>query len=89
MSHHHSGPGFGFPTAALTEDVVDFFLPLLTNGKVTRGMVGPHNDLLATFPYAGVPHEARSVTGSRLMCARDHVSDSRDGPHDSKVRSIP
>jgi hypothetical protein len=46
---------------ALTDDVVDFFLPLLTNGKVTQDMVGPHNDLLATFPYVGAPHKARSV----------------------------
>jgi hypothetical protein len=46
---------------ALTDDVVDFFLPLLTNGKVTQDMVGPHKDLLATFPYVGVPHKARSV----------------------------
>ena len=31
---------------ALTDDVVDFFLPLLTNGKVTQDKVGPHKDLL-------------------------------------------
>lgn len=46
---------------ALSDDVVDFFLPLLTNGKVTQDMVGPHSDLLATFPYVGAPHKARSV----------------------------
>ena len=46
---------------ALTDDVVDFFLPLLTNGKVAQDMVGPHKDLLATFPYVGAPHKARSV----------------------------
>jgi hypothetical protein len=45
---------------ALTDDVVDFFLPLLTNGKVTQDNVGPHKDLLASFPYVGTPHEARS-----------------------------
>ena len=32
---------------ALTDDVVDFFLPILTNGKVKGDKVGPHNDLLA------------------------------------------
>jgi Domain of unknown function (DUF4331) len=46
---------------ALTDDVVDFFLPLLTNGKVTQDKVGPHKDLLASFPYVGLPHKARST----------------------------
>jgi hypothetical protein len=46
---------------ALTDDVVDFFLPLLTNGKVTQDKVGPHKDLLASFPYAATPHKARSA----------------------------
>jgi Domain of unknown function (DUF4331) len=45
---------------ALSDDVVDFFLPLLTNGKVTQDKVGPHADLLASFPYVGAPHKARS-----------------------------
>ena len=40
----------------LTDDVVDFFLPILTNGKVTQDKVGPHTDLLAGFPYVGPPH---------------------------------
>ncbi|MGB6633586.1 MAG: DUF4331 family protein, partial [Terriglobales bacterium] len=46
---------------ALTDDVVDFFLPLLTNGKVTLDKVGPHNDLSASFPYVGAPHQDRSA----------------------------
>ncbi len=46
---------------ALTDDVVDFFLPILTNGKVTQDKVGPHKDLLASFPYVGAPHTARSA----------------------------
>jgi len=46
---------------ALTDDVVDFFLPLLTNGKVTQDNVGPHKDLLTSFPYVGAPHQARSA----------------------------
>jgi hypothetical protein len=53
-----SYPGNG---RALTDDVVDFFLPLLTNGKVTQDKVGPHKDLLASFPYLGPPHKARSA----------------------------
>src|SRR5580658_6456105 len=51
-------PGNG---RALTDDVVDFFLPLLSNGKVTQDKVGPHKDLLASFPYLGPPHKARSA----------------------------
>src|SRR5215203_1510185 len=35
----------------LTDDVVDFFIPILTNGKVTEDKVGPHNDFLPEFPY--------------------------------------
>jgi hypothetical protein len=46
---------------ALTDDVVDFFLPLLTNGKVTQDKVGPHKDLLADFPYVASPHKTRSA----------------------------
>jgi hypothetical protein len=46
---------------ALTDDVVDFFLRLLTNGKVTQDNVGPHKDLLAGFPYVGPPHNARAT----------------------------
>jgi hypothetical protein len=46
---------------ALTDDVVDFFLGLLTNGKVTQDKVGPHKDLLDGFPYVGRPHKARAT----------------------------
>jgi hypothetical protein len=46
---------------ALTDDVVDFFLGLLTNGKVMQDSVGPHKDLLAGFPYVGPPHKARAT----------------------------
>jgi hypothetical protein len=42
----------------LTDDAIDVFLPILTNGKVTRDNVGPHTDLLAAFPYVGAPHRA-------------------------------
>ena len=40
-----------------TDDVVDVFFALLTNGKVTGDTVGPHGDLLDAFPYLGPPHE--------------------------------
>jgi hypothetical protein len=42
----------------LTDDAVDAFLAILTNGKVTEDKVGPHGDLLAEFPYLGPPHKA-------------------------------
>jgi len=38
---------------ALTDDVMDVFLSILTNGKVTRDNVGPHKNQLAGFPYLG------------------------------------
>jgi len=52
-----------YPTngRTLTDDVVDFFLPLLTNGKVTQDKVGSHKDLLGEFPYVGAPHRARAT----------------------------
>jgi hypothetical protein len=40
----------------LTDDAVDVFLPILTNGRVTGDKVGPHSDLLGQFPYLGPPH---------------------------------
>src|SRR5882724_9095473 len=44
---------------ALTDDVQDAFLAILTNGKVTEDKVGPHDDLLDQFPYLGPPHDQR------------------------------
>jgi len=42
---------------ALTDDVVDEFLAILTKGKVKGDKVGPHGDLLDEFPYLGPPHD--------------------------------
>jgi hypothetical protein len=41
---------------ALTDDVLDHFLSVITNGKITTDGVGPHADLLPEFPYLGPPH---------------------------------
>jgi Domain of unknown function (DUF4331) len=41
----------------LTDDALDHFLSILTNGKVTTDGVGPHSDLLGEFPYLGPPHK--------------------------------
>lgn len=40
----------------LTDDVIDIELNLVSNGKVTTDMVGPHTDLMPNFPYMGNPH---------------------------------
>jgi hypothetical protein len=42
----------------LTDDVLDHFLSIITNGKITTDGVGAHSDLLAEFPYVGPPHNA-------------------------------
>jgi hypothetical protein len=49
-----------YPTngRTLTDDVLDHFLAILTNGKVTSDRVGAHRDLLTEFPYLGPPHRA-------------------------------
>ena len=44
----------------LTDDVMDVFLPMITNGKVPTDKVGPHKDLLDEFPYLGPPHRVRT-----------------------------
>lgn len=43
---------------ALTEDVVAYFVPLISNGKVSGDGVSPHTDLLSDFPYLGPPHNS-------------------------------
>jgi len=43
----------------LTDDAFDFFMRVLTNGKVNGDNVGPHDDLLLEFPYVGPPHQDR------------------------------
>jgi hypothetical protein len=57
LSFDHTQPA-SYPQngRALTDDVQDHFLAILTNGKVTTDGVGTHSDLLADFPYLGPPH---------------------------------
>jgi hypothetical protein len=57
LSYDPKSPA-SFPDSGrtLTDDAVDAFLALLTNGKVAGDKVGPHGDLLAEFPYLGPPH---------------------------------
>jgi hypothetical protein len=44
-----------------TDDVGDYLVAILTNGRVTEDKVGPHDDFLSEFPYLGPPHEDRTV----------------------------
>jgi hypothetical protein len=44
----------------LTDDVMDPFISLLTNGRVNSDGLGPHGDLLSEFPYLGPPHIVRA-----------------------------
>jgi hypothetical protein len=52
----HFDPGLpaSYPVngRALADGVINVFLPILTNGKVSRENVGPHTDLLDTFPMS-------------------------------------
>jgi hypothetical protein len=42
----------------LTDDTIDAFLNIFTNGKVTEDKVGLHHDFLPEFPYLGPPNTA-------------------------------
>jgi len=47
----------GYPNGRrLTDDTADLLAALLTRGRITSDLVGPHTDLLDDFPYLGVPH---------------------------------
>ena len=58
LSYDHREPArYPYNGRTLTDDVVDVFLSMYTNGKVTGDNVGPHGDLLDEFPYVGPPHD--------------------------------
>jgi hypothetical protein len=52
----------GYPNNGrlFTDDVGDYVVAILTNGRVTEDNVGPHEDFLSEFPYLGPPHEDRT-----------------------------
>ncbi len=56
LAYDYSRPARYPNGRSLTDDIIDFQIALLTNGAVTTDKVGPHQDLLATFPYVGAPH---------------------------------
>ena len=53
----------GYPDngRVFTDDVGDYVVAILTNGRVTEDNVGPHEDFLTEFPYLGPPHEDRTA----------------------------
>src|SRR5215831_17593973 len=65
LPYNSSRPASPDNGRTLTEDVFDSFVTILTNGKVTQDGVGPHNDLVAEFPYLGPPHGPRDESVGR------------------------
>ncbi len=61
----------------LTDDAAYAFLAVLTDRKVTGDKVGPHNDLLAEFPYLGPPHDIFASTNATLLIATELRKASR------------
>jgi hypothetical protein len=45
----------------LTDDALDHFISVFTNGKVKTDGVSSHTDLLPEFPYLGPPHKAAAA----------------------------
>jgi hypothetical protein len=69
----------------LTDDAVDAFLAVLTNGKVIEDKVAAHRDLLAEFPYLGPPHSARRLVeapASRASSSPSTVAAISSNPRD-------
>jgi hypothetical protein len=56
LTFDYSSSGGFLNGRRLQDDVIDIELNLVTNGKVTTDMVGPHTDYLSEFPYLGKPH---------------------------------
>jgi hypothetical protein len=56
LSYDPSRPP-GYPNGRrLTDDTADLLASLLTRGRITSDLAGPHTDLLEEFPYLGPPH---------------------------------
>ena len=56
LDYDYSSPASFRNGRTLTDDIIDAQITVLTNGRVTSDKVGPHKDLLTTFPYVGPPH---------------------------------
>jgi hypothetical protein len=52
----------GYPNGRrLTDDTADLLAALLTRGRITSDLAGPHTDLMADFPYLGPPHSPETA----------------------------
>ena len=71
LDYDYSRPASFRNGRKLTDDIIDIQLAVLTNGAVTSDKVGPHRDLLRTFPYVGLPHPAAKsgITKSKITKA--------------------
>ena len=55
--HYNRTRPAGYPNGrSLTDDVFSARMAFLTHGSVTSGGLEPHHDLLAQFPFLGLPH---------------------------------
>jgi hypothetical protein len=56
LPYHIERPS-GYPNGRLlTDDILNPIVALMTRGRVTDDLVGPHTNLLNDFPYLGAPH---------------------------------
>ncbi len=57
LTYDTSQPASYLNGRALTDDVIDISLSIVTGGAITTDGIGTHTDYLAEFPYLGVPNE--------------------------------
>jgi uncharacterized protein YegP (UPF0339 family) len=66
---------------SLTDDVVDAWLAMVSNGRIPSDGLGPHTDLLPEFPYLGTPHanppKKEIVSRSRFEIYKDRRGEYR------------
>jgi hypothetical protein len=56
LHYDHRMPGT-FPNGrALSDDLADLAVSLMTQGRITTDGVGPHDDYATAFPHLGAPH---------------------------------
>src|SRR5580704_5922744 len=64
---------FDMQTASdfVSDDAIDHFLTVITDGKVTTDQAGAHSDLLTEFPCLGPPHTA-AARSDFMQALADH-----------------
>jgi len=58
---HCGGTLVGAHRRCSPDDVLDYFLTVITNGKITTDKVLAHRDPLTEFPYLGTPHRTATA----------------------------